>query len=144
MDWVILILVIVLVVIYYVYYKGNEHFRGGGGGGGGGRGGGGGFRGGGMGAGGFRGGAGSYGDFNGGGGLGGVGVGPAYGFNRPVGYPATNAYADRVAYDLQNPFPSVNYEEEDGDGYADAPWDPYTYRDVMEPNGQIVGKIVAN
>jgi hypothetical protein len=140
MDPVIVILVIVLVVIYYL--DNTEHFRGGGGGGGGGRGGGGmGGRGGGMGMG--RGGGGIY----GGGGFGdysGVGVGPAYGFNRPVGYPATNAYADRVAYDLQNPFPSVNYEEEDGDGYADAPWDPYTYRNVMGPDGEIEGKIVAN
>lgn len=144
MDWVILILVIVLVVIYYLEQTGNEHFRGGGGGGG--RGGGaGGFRGG-MGAGGlggFRGGmgAGAYGDFNGGGGL---VAAPGYGFNRQVGNLATNAYADRIAYDLQNPFPSVNYEEEDGDGYTDAPWNPYTYREVMEPNGQIVGNIVAN
>lgn len=151
MEWTVLILIIVLVVIYYMNNIASEHFRGGGGGGGG-RGGGG--MGGGIGSrGGFGGyggaglNAGSYGDFEGG--IGGrnsitdrsIGVGP-YGFNRQVGYPSTNAYADRVAYDLQNPFNT--YDSDDADGYEDAPWDPYTYREVMEPNGQIVGNIVAN
>jgi hypothetical protein len=155
MDWIILLLVLVLAIVHFMDLKGKEHFRGGGGGGGGGgRGGGGGMgRGGGFGggmgrAGGYGGASGNFGDYDRTAsnaiGSNSIGVYPTYGFNRQVGYPGTSSYADKVAYDLQNPFPSVNYEEEDGDGYADAPWDPYTYRNVMEPDGQIVGKIVAN
>ena len=141
MEWFILLLVLVLVVIYFINYKDQENFRGGGGGG--------------------RGGGGRIGmGMSGGGGFGdygnvsrysersnnlGLEVLPTYGFNRHVGLPITNSYADTVAYDLQNPFPSVDYEEDNqADGYEDAPWNPYTYREVMEPDGQIIGNIVPN
>ena len=62
-----------------------------------------------------------------------------------INYPQTaiplTKYANQVAYDLQNPFPqsstgvNVNYR---------APWNPVSYRDVQEPDGQFVGVISPN
>lgn len=48
-------------------------------------------------------------------------------------------YANQIAYDLQNPYPNsitnVN---------SRVPWNPASYREVQEPNGQFVGIITPN
>ena len=49
-----------------------------------------------------------------------------------------NKYANQVAYNLQNPFPNSTT------GYNRAPWNPASYRDVEEPDGQFVGIISPN
>lgn len=50
-----------------------------------------------------------------------------------------NKYANQVAHDLQNPFPSATTGTN-----SRVPWDPASYRDVEEPDGQFVGIISAN
>ena len=49
-----------------------------------------------------------------------------------------NRFAKKVAYDLQNPFPSSTT------GVNRAPWNPNEYAQYMEPNGQVVGFISPN
>lgn len=49
-----------------------------------------------------------------------------------------NEYANQVTYDLQNPFPSSFT------GYNRTPWNPVSYRDKMEPDGNIIGVISYN
>lgn len=47
-------------------------------------------------------------------------------------------YANQVAYDLQNPFPSSVTNN------SNVPWNPASYREVQEPDGQFVGIISPN
>jgi hypothetical protein len=50
-----------------------------------------------------------------------------------------NKYANQVAYNLQNPFPSATTGSN-----SRTPWNPAVYRDVQEPDGQFVGIISPN
>jgi len=61
-----------------------------------------------------------------------------YGIDNPQKAIPLNQYANQVANDLQNPFPNSTT------GYNKAPWNPASYQDVMEPDGQIVGIISPN
>ena len=60
-----------------------------------------------------------------------------YGIDNPEKAISLNKYANQVANDLQNPFPNSTT------GYNRTPWDPASYRDVLE-NGTFVGEIIPN
>jgi hypothetical protein len=47
-------------------------------------------------------------------------------------------YANQIAYDLQNPFPNSTT------GNNKILWNPASYREVQEPDGQFVGIISPN
>ena len=49
-----------------------------------------------------------------------------------------NSYANEVAYDLNNPF-SAGYRVN-----GRVPWDPASYTEEMDGDGQVIGRIVAN
>jgi len=51
---------------------------------------------------------------------------------------AMNNYPNQISYDLDHPFAS------DTDGENRVPWDPSSYEEYMEPNGQVVGYIAQN
>lgn len=59
-----------------------------------------------------------------------------YGLNNYIKTIPITQYANQIAYDLQNPFPSsttgVNRNN-------NIPWNPVSYRDLQEPDGQFVG-----
>jgi hypothetical protein len=61
------------------------------------------------------------------------------GINNPENTIPLNKYANQVAYDLQNPFPSATTGSNNK-----MLWNPAVYRDVQEPNGQFVGIISPN
>jgi hypothetical protein len=52
-----------------------------------------------------------------------------------------NQYANQVAYDLQNPFPISTTGTNVNRGSV---WNPVSYRDVQEPDGQFVGILSPN
>ena len=62
-----------------------------------------------------------------------------YGIDNPEKAIPINQYSNQVAYDLQNPFPTSTTN-----GNSRVPWDPASYREVQEPNGQFVGIISSN
>jgi hypothetical protein len=64
-----------------------------------------------------------------------------YGINSNIKPIGINQYANQIAYQLENPFgnPSINSVSK-----SKAPWNPVSYRDLMEPDGQIVGVISPN
>ena len=62
-----------------------------------------------------------------------------YGIDNPQKTIPINQYANQVAYDLQNPFPTSTTGSN-----SRVSWDAATYREVQEPNGQFVGIISAN
>ena len=62
-----------------------------------------------------------------------------YGIDNPEKTIPINQYANQVAYDLQNPFPTSTTGSN-----SRVPWDAATYREVQESNGQFVGIISPN
>jgi len=64
-----------------------------------------------------------------------------YGINNPQKVIPLNKYANQVAYDLQNPFPQSTTGRNLNNNVM---WDPASYRDVQEPDGQFVGIISPN
>lgn len=50
-----------------------------------------------------------------------------------------NKYANQISYDLQNPFPNSITNSN-----SRVPWNPASYRNVQEPDGQFVGIISPN
>lgn len=61
------------------------------------------------------------------------------GIDNPIKPILINQYANQIAYDLQNPFPTSTTG-----GNNRVPWDPASYREVQEPNGRFVGIISPN
>jgi hypothetical protein len=51
---------------------------------------------------------------------------------------AMNNYSNKISYDLDHSFASNT------DGENQVPWDPSSYEEYMEPNGQVVGYIAQN
>ena len=64
-----------------------------------------------------------------------------YGINNPQRTIPLTQYANQVAYDLQNPFPQSNTGVNVN---SRVPWNPVSYKDVQEPNGQFIGVISPN
>jgi hypothetical protein len=62
-----------------------------------------------------------------------------YGINNPEKTIPLNKYSNQVAYDLQNPFPNSVTNTN-----SRVPWNPASYRDVQEPDGQFVGILSQN
>jgi hypothetical protein len=50
-----------------------------------------------------------------------------------------NKYANQIAYDLENPFPNSKTG-----GNNRVPWNPASYREVQEPDGNFVGIFSSN
>jgi hypothetical protein len=53
-------------------------------------------------------------------------------------------YANQVAYDLQNPFPQSTTGTTRSNNNSSVWWNPVSYRDIQEPDGQFVGVISPN
>lgn len=66
-----------------------------------------------------------------------------YGLDSKIKPISLTQYANQVAYDLQNPFPTSSTGNSRGVN-RDVPWQPESYRDYMEPDGQIVGILSYN
>ena len=62
-----------------------------------------------------------------------------YGINNPQKKIPLNKYANQIAYDLQNPFPQSNTGVN-----SRVPWNPLSYRDIQESNGQFIGEFSQN
>ena len=63
-----------------------------------------------------------------------------YGIDNPEQPIPLSKYANQVAYELQNPFsvPATTGTN------SRSPWNPASYREVQEPDGQFVGIISQN
>ena len=62
-----------------------------------------------------------------------------YSINNPQKAIPLNQYANQISYDLDNPFPQSNTGVN-----SKVPWNPVSYRNVQEPDGQFVGIISPN
>lgn len=65
-----------------------------------------------------------------------------YGLKNPYNAIPINQYANQVAYDLDNPFPSSTTNN--NKNIMNVPWNPVSYREVQEPDGQFVGILSQN
>ena len=63
-----------------------------------------------------------------------------YGINNQEKSIPLTRYANQVAYDLQNPFSVSSVTG----GNSRVPWQPNSYREVQEPDGQFVGILSPN
>jgi len=66
-----------------------------------------------------------------------------YGLNSRIKPISLTQYANQIANDLQNPFPPSSTGNSRGVA-RDVPWQPESYRDYQEPDGQIVGILSYN
>jgi hypothetical protein len=65
-----------------------------------------------------------------------------YGLKNTYNAIPINQYANQIAYDLDNPFPSSTTNNNKNN--MNVPWNPVSYREVQEPDGQFVGILSQN